>query len=105
MIIIGNTINHYLYSCYRHKDTKTDIHQPDGYNFEQCTAIILDSILNTQIWHDVPCAYNNINYFMCETKQNILEDKGKVADKICGRSLPSKIPVYMNSIFMKLYVT
>jgi hypothetical protein len=52
-------------------------HQPDGYNFEQCTAIILDSILNTQIWHDVPCAYNNINYFMCETKQNISNDKGK----------------------------
>jgi hypothetical protein len=26
-------------------------------------------------------------------------------DKICGRSLSSKIPVDMNSIFMKLYVT
>jgi hypothetical protein len=25
--------------------------------------------------------------------------------KICGRSLSSKIPVDMNSIFMKLYVT
>ena len=25
-------------------------------------------------------------------------------DKICGRSLSSKIPVDMNSIFMKLYV-
>jgi hypothetical protein len=26
-------------------------------------------------------------------------------DTICGRSLSSKIPVDMNSIFMKLYVT
>jgi len=26
-------------------------------------------------------------------------------DKICGRSLSSKIPVDMNIIFMKLYVT
>jgi hypothetical protein len=26
-------------------------------------------------------------------------------DKICGWSLSSKIPVDMNSIFMKLYVT
>jgi hypothetical protein len=26
-------------------------------------------------------------------------------DKICGRSLSSKIPVDINSIFMKLYVT
>jgi hypothetical protein len=26
-------------------------------------------------------------------------------DKMCGRSLSSKIPVDMNSIFMKLYVT
>jgi hypothetical protein len=26
-------------------------------------------------------------------------------DNICGRSLSSKIPVDMNSIFMKLYVT
>ena len=26
-------------------------------------------------------------------------------DKICGQSLSSKIPVDMNSIFMKLYVT
>jgi hypothetical protein len=22
---------------------------------------------NTEIWHDVPCAYNNISYYMCET--------------------------------------
>jgi hypothetical protein len=26
-------------------------------------------------------------------------------DKICGQSLSSKIPIDMNSIFMKLYVT
>ena len=25
--------------------------------------------------------------------------------KICGRSLSSKIPIDMNSIFMKLYIT
>jgi len=30
---------------------------------------------------------------------------GSAYDKICGQSLSSKIPVDMNSIFMKLYVT
>jgi hypothetical protein len=38
-----------------------------------------------------------------------LELKGASAevptDKICGQGLSSKIPIDMNSIFMKLYVT
>ncbi|CAG2192076.1 unnamed protein product [Mytilus edulis] len=44
------------------------ISQPDGFDDEQCTAIILNSIHNKQSWHDVPCAYDKIQYFMCETQ-------------------------------------
>jgi hypothetical protein len=46
-----------------------------------------------------------------EARGGIVEHQFKAAfpvvpiDKICGRSLPSKNPVDMNSIFMKLYVT
>jgi len=58
---------HGVFSVCRHYDKTTKIQQPDGFNFEQCTAIVLDSMQNTEIWHDVPCAYNNIYYYMCET--------------------------------------
>jgi hypothetical protein len=29
--------------------------QPDGFNDEQCTAIVLNSIHNEKNWNDVPC--------------------------------------------------
>ncbi|CAC5409404.1 unnamed protein product [Mytilus coruscus] len=58
------------------------ISQPDGYDDEQCVAIILNSIHNKQSWHDVPCAYSKIPYFMCETQldayNNLVKDGGKI---------------------------
>lgn len=52
------------------------ISQPDGFDDEQCTAIILNSIHNKQSWHDVPCAYDKIQYFMCETQLDPYDNQG-----------------------------
>ncbi|CAC5370001.1 unnamed protein product [Mytilus coruscus] len=51
------------------------ISQPDGYEYEQCAAIILNSIHNKLSWHDVPCAYDKIQYFMCETQLDTYDNQ------------------------------
>ncbi|XP_071128650.1 G-protein coupled receptor GRL101-like [Mytilus edulis] len=58
-----------------YKKMSTSISQPDGFDDEQCTAIILDSIHNKQNWHDVPCAYDKIHYFMCETQLDPIQNQ------------------------------
>ena len=50
---------------------------------------------------------NNVkihNQIYCYLTKNV-EFAVVATDKICGRSLSLKIPVDMNSIYMKLYVT
>ena len=43
-------------------------------------------------------------FYWDETGENETTDLPQATDK-CGRSLSAKIPVDMNNIFMKLYVT
>ena len=41
---------------------------------------------NTEIWHDVPCAYNNISYYMCETNAAISGHTGMIRYQYIYRS-------------------
>jgi hypothetical protein len=60
----------YIYIPKRYRNGITGESQPDGFNDEQCTAIVLNSIHNEKNWNDVPCVAMGIHYFLCEKVNN-----------------------------------
>ena len=55
----------------------TNVHQPDGADVEDCVMIRLDSIHDTRSWHDIPCAYDKVQQFLCETAIQVGESQGQ----------------------------
>ena len=53
-----------------------NVYQPDGAAVEDCSMIRLDSVHDTKSWHDIPCAYDKVQQFLCETKENT--SKGEI---------------------------
>jgi hypothetical protein len=72
----------FFYPCKRY-DGKPS--QPDGFDHERCTAIVLKNIHNIRNWHDVPCAVNNIRHMLCEKPMYSSHNKGKYSQTcVCG---------------------
>ncbi|XP_046359118.2 uncharacterized protein LOC124137050 [Haliotis rufescens] len=46
--------------------------QPDGFEREACTMMVISSIRSTTNWHDVACAFDKISQYICETSNRIL---------------------------------
>ena len=42
------------------------IQQPDGSSVEDCTLISLNNLYSINSWQDVPCAFNEVQQFICE---------------------------------------
>ncbi|XP_071078844.1 G-protein coupled receptor GRL101-like [Haliotis cracherodii] len=40
--------------------------QPDGFEREACTMMVISSIRSIANWHDVACAFNKISQYICE---------------------------------------
>ena len=56
-----------------------NIEQPDGAEVEDCSMIRLDSMHSTRSWHDIPCAYDQVQQFLCETSIRTNRELGKCA--------------------------
>ncbi|XP_071080748.1 G-protein coupled receptor GRL101-like [Haliotis cracherodii] len=52
--------------------------QPDGFEREACTMMVISSIRSTTNWHDVACAFDKISQFICETSNRILVAPGSI---------------------------
>ncbi len=40
--------------------------QPDGSSVEDCTLVSLNNLYSINSWQDVPCAFNEVQQFICE---------------------------------------
>ncbi|XP_070573185.1 uncharacterized protein [Ptychodera flava] len=57
------------YSDWAEKSTRHgNEKQPDGGIFEDCGLYILDNIYSTKHWHDVACAYDAVQQYICKKK-------------------------------------
>ncbi|XP_077983118.1 uncharacterized protein LOC144437958 [Glandiceps talaboti] len=54
------------YSDWAISETADEFNQPDGSTFEQCTAIQLTNVHNSNHWHDITCALNRVRQFICK---------------------------------------
>ena len=55
------------YTLWSPSSTYDNIRQPDGAIAEGCAMIRLDSMHSTNNWHDIPCAFNQVKQYLCET--------------------------------------
>ncbi|XP_050413581.1 dorsal-ventral patterning protein tolloid [Patella vulgata] len=56
-----------------YEDETSGRRQPDGFDQELCSFMTIASIRSLKSWHDVACAYNQLDQFICEKNKAIHE--------------------------------
>ncbi|XP_067674003.1 G-protein coupled receptor GRL101-like [Haliotis asinina] len=60
-----------------YQDPVTRISQPDGLDQELCGMLVISTLQSTATWHDVACAFDQINQFVCEKNIGSFNNSGR----------------------------
>ncbi|XP_067684468.1 sortilin-related receptor-like [Haliotis asinina] len=60
-------------------DPETQVSQPDGGDGELCVMLRMSDVRNTAIWHDVMCAFDRVQQYVCEMPQTQVDPVPDVA--------------------------
>lgn len=68
--MVGKTPRLKLRCAYRYFDPESQVAQPDGGDRELCVMLRMTDVRRTAIWHDVVCAFDRVQQYVCEMPQS-----------------------------------